>query len=67
MILRNDVKPAFVPKHTNATYSKPANDSTAAPRSPGFAYELGFPALSTRSCETLSSRLSFRSKHRCTW
>ena len=42
-ILRNDVTPAFVPKHTNATYSKPANDSRTAPRPSGFAYGLTFP------------------------
>ena len=49
MILRNDLKPAFVQKHTNATYSEPANDSTTAPRSSGFAYGLNFPAPSTGS------------------
>ena len=43
MILRNDLKPAFVPKHANATHYKHANDSTTAPRSSGFVYGLGFP------------------------
>ena len=49
MIMKHNLKPGFVLKHTNATYSKSANDSTTAPRSYGFAYGLSFLAFFAKS------------------
>ena len=60
-ILRNDLKKAFVPKHTNATYSQPANDSTTAPRSSGLPYGRNFVVLSLYDPEKLS-QAGFRSE-----